>query len=215
LQLVQEIIENEKARVELFKWKIILVAGLGAAASGLVGAKSIPPALPAALIPFVCVYVDLLAEDLALRIAVATRYLALTYTTRAEQPSDSQYAAFVEDADRKIKMASLRKTAGRVCIQLKRWDWPSSAYGVGWWAQYLSTFLLSLGVVGWGFVFLSHTYACCLSVVAGFGIGALLWSYLEQRRRFVAVSKIDRLPERSTPITDPLPQGKLESGIPS
>ena len=201
MDLFQEIIENEKARLELFKWKIILVAGLGAAASGLVGAKSIPPVLPAALIPFVCVYVDLLAEDLALRIAVVTRYLALTYTT-GEKPSDSQYAAFVEDADRKLEnMDSSWKTAKSFCRQVrKRRTWPSSAYGVGWWAQYLSTIFLSGGVVGWGLLFPSYAHPWYLLLAASLGIGALFWSYLAHRRRFVAVSRIHRLPE--VPIAD-------------
>jgi len=194
LDLFQEIIENEKARLELFKWKIILVAGLGAAASGLVGAKLRHPVLSAALIPFVCVYVDLLAEDLALRIEVATRYLARTYHT-GQPPSDSQYAAFVVKVDRMDKMPTLCDTAKSVCIQLRRRDWPSSAYGIGWWAQYLSTILLSGGVVWWGFLFLSCTHAWYLAIAAGFGIGALIWSYLEHRRRLDAVSNIPSLPE--------------------
>jgi hypothetical protein len=193
-QLVQEIIENEKARLELFKWKIILVAGLGAAASGLVGAKPIHPVLSAALIPYVCIYVDLLAEDLTLRIAVVARYLVLVHQ-RGQQPSNSQYAAFVETADRMDQMPTLRETASRVYIQLRQWNWPSSAYGVGWLAQYLSTFVLSGGVVVWGFLFLSHAHALVLFAIAGFGIIGLLWSYLEHRRRFDAVSEISSLPE--------------------
>jgi hypothetical protein len=194
LQLFQEIIENEKARLELFKWKIILVAGLGAAASGLVGAKPIHPVLSAALIPFVCIYVDMLAEDLTLRITVIARYLVWVYE-RGQLPSDSQYVAFSGAADRMDQMPTLRETARSVYIQLKRRDWPSSAYGVGFLAQYLSTCLLTGGVVCWGFLFLSLAHACFLFAIAGFGIIGLLWSYMEHRRRFVAVSEIDSLPE--------------------
>jgi hypothetical protein len=194
LDLFQEIIELEKARLELFKWKIILVAGLGAAASGLVGAKPIHPTLSAALIPFVCIYVDLLAQDLTLRIAVGARYFVLVYQL-GQQPSDSQYVAFVGEADRMDSMPTLRETFRAVYHQLKRREWVSSAYGVGFLAQFLSTFVLSVGVVCWGVLFLSNAHALFLVAAASFGIIALFWSYLEYRRRFTAVGKIQRLPE--------------------
>jgi hypothetical protein len=194
LQLFQEIIENEKARLELFKWKIILVAGLGAAASGLIGVKPIHPALSAALIPFVCVYVDLLAQDLTLRIAVIARYFVLVYKG-GQQPSESQYVAFVGAADQIGKMPTRREALRTVYNQLRDRKWVSSAYGVGFLAQGLSTFVLSAGVVCWGFLFLPNAHAWFLVAAAGFGIIALCWSYLEYKRRFTAVAMMSSLPE--------------------
>ena len=57
MNLRDEIIEHAKARGELYKWKIILVAGLGYAASGLVGAPSPRErACLLAFIPWVCIW---------------------------------------------------------------------------------------------------------------------------------------------------------------
>jgi hypothetical protein len=98
MELYQEIIENEKGRLDLFKWKVVLVAGLGAAASGLLSSKPITPVLPLALIPLVCIYVDLLSLDLTPRICVISRYLNLAHGQQKD-PSDAQYAAFVVMAD--------------------------------------------------------------------------------------------------------------------
>jgi len=43
VDLHSEVVETQKARVDFFKWKLILVASLGAAASGLVGTTEALP----------------------------------------------------------------------------------------------------------------------------------------------------------------------------
>ena len=60
-----EIVEAQKGRTDLLKWKLILVAALGALGLGINGfSKDAKPALSLdlalCLIPLVCVYVDLL-----------------------------------------------------------------------------------------------------------------------------------------------------------
>ena len=74
-KLREEIIEAEKIRADLIKWKLILVAGLGAAGLGLNGNSRDDMTLLLCLIPFVCVYVDLVARHLNLRIHVIAEFM--------------------------------------------------------------------------------------------------------------------------------------------
>ena len=71
--LRKEIIEAEKLRSEFLRWKLLLVAGLGAAGLGLTDSPL--PQIVLALIPLVCVYVDLVARHMNLRILVIAAYL--------------------------------------------------------------------------------------------------------------------------------------------
>ena len=73
-KLREEIIEAEKIRADLIKWKLILVAGLGAAGLGLNGNSCDDMTLLLCLIPFVCVYVDLVARHFNLRIHVIAEF---------------------------------------------------------------------------------------------------------------------------------------------
>jgi hypothetical protein len=187
----QEIIENEKARLDLFKWKVILVAGLGAAAAGLVGTQPIAPALPLALIPLVCIYVDLLCADLTLRIAVITRYLKLVHQEKGESPTDTEYAAFVGKADQLREIPTRRETTKMLLEALAKREW--SAYGLAFIAQGISTFALSVGVIFWGCLFLSKPRAQFVVEVAVLGIVSCAWSYLEYKRRFIAVNRLDSI----------------------
>ena len=69
LALRQEIIEAQKVRSDLMKWKLVLVAAIGAAAFGFSTDDSgVFDPLALCAIPFVCVYVDTLCRHLSLRI---------------------------------------------------------------------------------------------------------------------------------------------------
>lgn len=73
-KLPDEILQAQASRSELLKWKLLLMAGLGAAAFGLGEGKGVAPVL-LALIPLACVYVDLLCSNLNIRqIAIGTYY---------------------------------------------------------------------------------------------------------------------------------------------
>ncbi len=74
-----EIIEAEKGRMDLLKWKLLLIAGLGAVGLGLSSSeKSTNPALSPylllCLIPLVCIYVDSLCQHLQMRILVISEF---------------------------------------------------------------------------------------------------------------------------------------------
>jgi hypothetical protein len=77
-KLRDEIIESQKARNDLLKWKLILVAALGAAGLGI-GPGASPGASPnlalLALIPFVCLYVDALCFHDEIRMLVIAGFL--------------------------------------------------------------------------------------------------------------------------------------------
>ena len=119
-KLREEIIESEKARADLLKWKLIGVAALGATGLGLTEHEGVPGAsLLLALIPPVCFYVDLLCRHVSLRIMVIGRYLRLYDAT--QQP----YEAFVQ----------------RARDMRNYWGAPVSAFVLEDWALEWSTYL--------------------------------------------------------------------------
>ena len=79
-KLPDEILGAEQCRSNYLKWKLFLVAALGASGFGLggqyFGDEGQPPHLLLALIPFVCIYVDLLCTHLTLRILVIGSFYA-------------------------------------------------------------------------------------------------------------------------------------------
>jgi len=72
-KLRDEIIESQKARTDLIKWKLVLVAAIGAAGLGATGNDPVPVLL--IVIPFVCLYVDAVCFHNDLRIFAIARYL--------------------------------------------------------------------------------------------------------------------------------------------
>ena len=74
--LRQEIVEAQKARTDLVKWKLLLVSVLGATGLGLTGSPNTPYVeLILCCIPFVCTYVDLLLYHQALLINVIGEFM--------------------------------------------------------------------------------------------------------------------------------------------
>jgi len=80
--LRNEIVESQKARTDLLKWKLILVAVIGAAAFGIgsnvpsqTGSSPSPPVVLLALVPFVCFYVDAVCLHNDIRILLIARFI--------------------------------------------------------------------------------------------------------------------------------------------
>jgi hypothetical protein len=74
-----EIIEAEKGRIDLLKWKLILIAGLGTVGLGLSSSVKasnsvLSTHLLLCLIPLVCIYVDSLCQHLQMRILVISEF---------------------------------------------------------------------------------------------------------------------------------------------
>jgi hypothetical protein len=92
-----EIIEAQKVRSEILKWKLILVAALGAVGLGFSNPNTVVPNayLVLLLIPLVCFYVDLLCKHMSLRIIVIGDFLR--FGSKAEE-EDAAYESFVYEA---------------------------------------------------------------------------------------------------------------------
>ena len=77
-KLRDEIIESQKARTDLIKWKLILVAAIGGAAFGIgstvTGAEN-PPVVLLALVPIVCLFVDAVCIHNEIRILMIARFI--------------------------------------------------------------------------------------------------------------------------------------------
>jgi hypothetical protein len=84
-ELRAEILEAERARSDLLKWKLVLVAALGAIGIGI---KTDGGRYPLVLtgIPFVCAYVDLICRHLTLRVHVIASFLRNPTPTRGGSP---------------------------------------------------------------------------------------------------------------------------------
>jgi len=71
-----ELVETQKARTEFIRWKLVLVASIGAVGLGLTGSKLAPESkLVICCIPFVCVYVDTMCRHFSLRVQVIGNFL--------------------------------------------------------------------------------------------------------------------------------------------
>ncbi len=125
MNLRDEIIESQKARADLFKWKIILVAAIGAAGLG-VGAPKAEVASKVeyvlCLIPLVCVYTDVLCAHLNLRIRVIGEFLRVT-RNRAGLTDEDLNADYEKFAGKARHMGSLPISAirHRIEVALRRW----------------------------------------------------------------------------------------------
>lgn len=79
-KLRDEIIESQKARTELMKWKLILVAALGGASLGIgsnLPTDRNPPYGLLGLVPLVCLYVDAVCIHIELRIMAIGRFIRI------------------------------------------------------------------------------------------------------------------------------------------
>ncbi len=90
-----QIAETQKARSDLMKWKLILVAGLGAAGLGLGSSEIGPWHSVLCVIPLVCVYVDALCAHLSLRIRAIGDFLAAEEPKTTEEKREHQYELFL------------------------------------------------------------------------------------------------------------------------
>ncbi len=74
-KLPDEILESQKARIGLLRWKLVICAVIGAVGFG-VEKNSHPMYILLALIPLACLYVDLLCTNINLRIILIGKYLS-------------------------------------------------------------------------------------------------------------------------------------------
>jgi len=94
--LRSEIMEAQKARIDLLKWKIILIAALSAVGFGISRDTQGPVPVLLGFIPLVCAYVDVLCVHNDLRILVIARFLRTSAEAKDyEDLCQAQRRAFV------------------------------------------------------------------------------------------------------------------------
>jgi len=102
--LREELIETQKTRTALIKWKLILVSVLGATGLGFMESNSqINAELLLCLVPLVCAYVDMQYENLSFRIMAIATFLREVWTPPANTSEMQDYEKFVEITRKKIR----------------------------------------------------------------------------------------------------------------
>ena len=220
--LRDEIIESQKARADLFKWKIILVAAIGAAVLGVgdpLGGSAHPTPDDMAskreyllcLVPLVCVYTDILCAHMNLRIRVIGQFLRIHPLGAVTDDSAAQvaYENFVH------KAREMAKPSWRAVVH-DAWNSVFSptinAFVFEDVALHASSMLLSLFVILWGgalyFDFFPSNIQGEPSVfwAAGFlGAAATLWALVAYHRRVKALVMLadSELKSRAVPAAVP------------
>lgn len=217
MELRDEIVESQKARCDLLKWKLALVAGLGAVGLGLGDYAPKEPGYShhyvLCLIPLVCVYVDLLAKHMTLRIMVIGCFGGHLAPEKKGEP-ESIEALYEKFAGKARGMPfpsddSLEKELHRGNLLVRFWmrrivnmgkrkykmkRRRLGAYELEDWALQWSTLLLSLCVIIYGIASWRGTSSVG-SILPYFASGLLgiSLSYkldAEYRLRFIAIGEI-------------------------
>lgn len=98
--LKQELLQSQKTRDGMMKWKLVLVSAIGAAALGFSQKSPVPHAdLALCLIPFACAYVDLLCRNLSIRTKLISRFLSFESERSADSP-EARFEAFYAHFDK-------------------------------------------------------------------------------------------------------------------
>jgi hypothetical protein len=135
--LREEILQSERVRSELLKWKLGLVGALGALGLGFAGTDRLNHAdLVLCAIPPVCVYVDLLCRHLTLKMLVVGRFL-IRLKESGNQTART-YAAY-EELAQDARAISVGGDGGTM-----------SAFALEDWALWLSTVALSGAIIVYG-----------------------------------------------------------------
>jgi len=102
-----QVVETQKARSDLMKWKLMLVAGLGTVGLGLDAGKVGPWHPVLCLVPFVCVYVDALCAHLSLRIRAIGDFLAAERPQTPEEEREHYYELFLRSDKPPFRLETL------------------------------------------------------------------------------------------------------------
>ena len=154
-----ELIEAQKSRLDLFKWKLIISAALAGIGLGFVPEKQVDPPsifssmhLVLCIIPLACNYVDLLCVNLQIRILVIGKF-------------------FKEIKDEDIEGISFIKTYETFCGD------NSYVFFLDDIAQFWSTYFVSILIFAVGFYHLSLEFSTFL-VLSGSGIIGIFLTFI-------------------------------------
>jgi len=130
-KLRDEIVESQKARTDLIKWKLVLVAAIGAAGLGSTVIVANPVLL--VLVPFVCLYVDAVCFHNDLRIFAIAQFLRSSSdkeTVRYEQYCHLQRPYYTFEAIA-LQWATQALSFVILVIGWATYNWPKSEF-ISW-----------------------------------------------------------------------------------
>ena len=93
-----QITDTQKVRSDLMKWKLVIVAGLGAAGLGFQNTTFEQKHILLCFVPFVCIYVDALCAHLSLRIKAIGEFLV------SREPK-SEIEEYVRDYEKFLRIS--------------------------------------------------------------------------------------------------------------
>lgn len=94
--IFDELLQSQKARNELMKWKLIIVAAIGSTALGLIKPSAVTNLhLIILLIPLTCVYIDLLCRNLSLRSLKINKFTS-NFNENESRNIDIEYYKFYQ-----------------------------------------------------------------------------------------------------------------------
>lgn len=164
--LRDEVIQSQKARSEFFKYKLISIATLSSIGLGFNSYQtdhvSIEPVYVLCVIPFVCIYVDLLCWHNTLRILVIGRFL--------DYMNDS-YEKYLSIIDNNIKKKKISEDGASYLFELED-------YALQW-----SNYAISIMLFCYGIYFLTKSHLSgkgVLFVVVGM-LGIILTMLIERK----------------------------------
>ena len=180
----QEIIEAQKTRTELNKWKLVIVSTLTAIGLGLTDLHSIPYAeLVLCGIPFACAYVDLLHYHQGLIISVIGEFMRSNITDLTDE-TNSDLAKYEQYTWQMRKLSDKRGNKISV-FDLER-------YAVSW-----SSTFLSMAIVVYAVIRYEQSTSIAIALSGLIGTMMIIWvrrSYQARRdalRSFVEESTKD------------------------
>lgn len=154
-----EIIESEKSRIDLLKWKFIAIGALGSIGLGIkpLSSQALPKSgsyqpgvfltfsfastLIFCLIPLLCVYIDLLCKHLNIRILVVGNFFLKEHKIEPNKNSDDNNKNSDDN-----KILELYKEYEEFCDELRDGDQLKS-FALEDWAQEISTIIYSFLII--------------------------------------------------------------------
>jgi hypothetical protein len=195
--LREEILQAERVRSDLLKWKLALVGALGAAGLGFAGSDGPAGAvLVLCLVPLVCLYVDLLCSHLSLRILVIGSFIQTRLPD--EGGEEALLAAYEEHASRARKLPRACPLPAvwfdRAVGRLRRSTWRQpSAFDLEDWALSWSTGTLSLFALAYAIVWMTERcviFGLAFLLSGAIGITVTVVATTVYRDRFRAVEEL-------------------------
>lgn len=174
--LRSEILEGQKNRADLVKWKLILVSTLGSIGIGLTSLPSTPNIeLVLCCIPLVCIYVDLLAFHHSLNANVIGQFMRV-YEEASNNSKETEYLKAYEEFSWKAR-------------QLKHGSRKISAYDLERIVFTWSSLIFSLCMVIYGAV--KFKFLSIPIIISGLlGIASSIWISQEYMIRRKCIREI-------------------------